>query len=197
MKNNISKGGLFGYNRRSRKNKIKTCYDKINKLDIKHEIDDIILKLKNTYQDNELLDNYEVTINKYLYLLTDNKYSSKIFSYSNKNREEIEKKILELLGKANVIVLRIISHKEYYNNIVKEIDIQTDYNNISFNDARENLMKDIRDLKDILININSFYDDNKNNTYLKKFTEKNRSKSRRSKSRRSKSRSRSRTKRWF
>ena len=34
------KGGLFGLNRRTRKNKINTCYDKINKLDIKYEIDD-------------------------------------------------------------------------------------------------------------------------------------------------------------
>ena len=188
------KGGVFGYNRRSRKNKIKTCYDKINKLDIKYEIDEIITALKQTYENNELLSNYEKIINKYLYLLTDNKYSSNTFSYSDKKREQIENELLQLLGEANVIVIRILSHKDYYNNIVEEIDIQKDYNNISFNDARDNLMKDIRELKDILININSFYNKNKDNAYLRQIIENKRNSKTRSKSMsRSKSRTRSRS----
>ena len=178
MKTTISnanlKGGLFGLNRRSRKNKIKTCYDKINNLDIKYEIDEIILALKGTYEDNTLLDSYTKIINKYLYLLTDNKYSSKIFSYSNNNREMIEKELLQILGEANIIILRLISHKDQYNYIVKVQNINTnkDYNNVIFINARENIMKDMKDLKDVLVNLKRFYYNNKNNTFLKHVIEK-------------------------
>jgi hypothetical protein len=168
------KGGLFGLNRRTRKNKINTCYDKINKLDIKYEIDEIILALKETYQDNTLLDNYSKIINRYLYLLTDNKYSNKIFSYSDKNRELIEKELLEILGQANIIILRIISHKDQYYHIVRVENIRTNknYNNKIFSDSRDNLMKDIKDLKDVLVNLKKFYYNNKNNRYLKNIIEK-------------------------
>lgn len=175
MRRRTVKGGLFGLKRRSRKNRINNFYDKLSKLKIRSELEDIFTELKKKHKEDELLPRLKQTIEEKLNYLTRIKYSSKILSYSDRNREKLEKELIELLNRVVNISYKLIKDKYEYVNFVDEYDTKKEHDdqdentkkslykqNYNFyrehyNEYFRNLVQDFQDFNSILEELKNFY----------------------------------------
>jgi hypothetical protein len=178
MKRKTVKGGLFGLKRRSRKNKINDFYDKLSKLKIRSELQEIFSELKKKHKEDELLPRLKETIEEKLKYLTRIKYSSKILSYSDRNREKLEKELIELLNRVVNTSYKLVKDKYEYVNLVDDYDRKKEDDDDSKEDEntkktlykqnydfyREHydeyfrkLVKDFQDFNSILEELKNFY----------------------------------------